>query len=76
MIVPVRHSLHKLIQQVIIGLASHSLVSQPDVERVLEQRLQKHMEAEDRLAGKSREYETNWMFFLMFHLNISTRGIV
>lgn len=59
MIIPVRHSLHKFLHQVIIGLASHSLMPQPNVERVLQQRLQKHMEAEDRMAGERREYETN-----------------
>ena len=37
---PVCHGLHELIQQVIVGLAPHSLVSQPDVQRILQQLLQ------------------------------------
>lgn len=48
MIIPVWHSLHELIQQVIIGGASHSLVPQSDVERILQQRLEEHMQAEGR----------------------------
>lgn len=44
--VPVWHRLHEFIQQLIVGLASNSLMPQPDVERVLQQRLQKHTKAE------------------------------
>lgn len=58
MIIPVRHSLHKFIQQVIIGLASNSLMSQPNVERVLQQRLQKHTDVRGenmKLTGRLKE---------------------
>lgn len=39
---PLWHSLHKFIQQVIIGLTSHSFMSQANVERVFEQDLHTH----------------------------------
>lgn len=36
----VRHSLHELVQKIIILLPTHALVFQPDVQRVFEQLLE------------------------------------
>lgn len=36
----VRHSLHELIQQVVVLLPTHTLVFQPDVQRISEQLLE------------------------------------
>lgn len=40
-IIPIRDGIHKFIQQLVIGLASDSFMPQPNVERVLQQCLQK-----------------------------------